>query len=287
MFRQRALSSVGVVVVGVVPAFFGVWGVAAVFAVLGIIALTELRAMFANLDHIVLLPVCIVIVVLMIIAVAAGWPGWVFGALVAATLVAPVTVLIVRRSLDGTLAAWTATIFATLYVAVPLGHIIAVRHIGGVTSGAGGWLTDLENRVGFRGTALGLAWFLLALVTTWLTDTFAYLSGRAFGKHLMTPIISPKKTWEGFAGSFVGAILAAVIANGAFGVGMRIVVAALVGVLIALAATVGDLAESLLKRQTGVKDSGTLIPGHGGILDRIDSWLFVFIVVYYVARAVG
>ena len=287
MFRQRALSSVGVVVVGVVPAFFGVWGVAAVFAVLGIIALTELRAMFANLDHIVLLPVCVVIVVLTIIAVAAGWPGWVFGALVAATLVAPVTVLIVRRSLDGTLAAWTATIFATLYVAVPLGHIIAVRHIGGVTSGAGGWLTDLENRVGFRGTALGLAWFLIALVTTWLTDTFAYLSGRAFGKHLMTPIISPKKTWEGFAGSLVGAILAAVIANGAFGVGMRIVVAALVGVLIALAATVGDLAESLLKRQTGVKDSGTLIPGHGGILDRIDSWLFVFIVVYYVARAVG
>ncbi|MDQ6905751.1 MAG: phosphatidate cytidylyltransferase, partial [Chloroflexota bacterium] len=135
--------------------------------------------------------------------------------------------------------------------------------------------------------ALGLGWFLLALVTTWLTDTSAYVSGRAFGKHLMAPIISPKKTWEGFAGGIAGAILAAMIANWGFGVGLRIVVAALVGVLIALAATVGDLAESLLKRQTGVKDSGTLIPGHGGILDRIDSWLVVFIVVYYVARAVA
>ncbi len=289
MFRQRALSSVGVVVVGVVPAFFGVWGVVAVFAALGIIALTELRAMFRNLDSAftMLLPVCVVIVILTVIAVATGWPGWAFGALAAATLVAPVTVLIFRPSLDGTLASWMATVFATLYIAVPLGHIVAVRHIGGVTAGGGVWLTDLENWLGFPGTALGLAWFLLALVTTWLTDTFAYLSGRAFGKHLMTPIISPKKTWEGFAGGLVGATVAAVIANGAFGVGMRVAVAALVGVLIALAATVGDLAESLLKRQTGVKDTGTLIPGHGGILDRIDSWLFVFIVVYYVARAVG
>jgi len=287
MFRQRALSSVGVVVVGVVPAFLGVWGVALVFAALGIIALTEFQGMFRNLDYAVLLPVCAVIVVLTVIAVAAGWPNWVFGALAAGTLVAPIAVLIFRPSLDGTLAAWQATVFATLYVAVPLGHIVAVRAIGGVTSGAGGWLTNLETRLGFRGTALGLAWFLLALVTTWLTDTFAYLSGRAFGTHLMTPLISPKKTWEGFAGGLVGAILATVIANWAFGVGMRIAVAAFVGVLIALAATVGDLAESLLKRQTGVKDSGTLIPGHGGILDRIDSWLFVFIVVYYVARAVA
>lgn len=287
MFRQRTLSSVGVVAVGVVPAFFGVWGVAAIFAVLGIIALTELRAMFGNLDHVVLLPICVVIAVLTVIAVAARWPGWVFGALAAATLIAPVTVLIFRQSLDGTLAAWMTTIFATLYIAVPLAHIVAVRDIAGVTSGAGLWLMTLEERFGFRGTALGLGWFLLALVTTWLTDTSAYLSGRAFGKHLMAPVISPKKTWEGFAGGIAGAILAAMIANWGFGVGLRIIVAALVGVLIALAATVGDLAESLLKRQTGVKDSGTLIPGHGGILDRIDSWLVVFVIVYYVARAVA
>nr|MDQ6908507.1 phosphatidate cytidylyltransferase [Chloroflexota bacterium] len=196
MFRQRTLSSVGVVAVGVVPAFFGVWGVAAIFAVLGIIALAELRAMFGNLDHVVLLPICVVVAVLTVIAVAARWPGWVFGALAAATLIAPVTVLIFRQSLDGTLAAWMTTIFATLYVAVPLGHIVAVRNIAGVTSGAGTWLTTLEERFGFRGTALGLGWFLLALVTTWLTDTSAYVSGRAFGKHLMAPIISPKKTWE-------------------------------------------------------------------------------------------
>ena len=145
----------------------------------------------------------------------------------------------------------------------------------------------MEDYLGFRDSALGLGWFLLALVTSWLTDTAAYLSGRTFGKRLMTPVLSPKKTWEGFAGGVVGGILAAVIANWCFGVGMRLIVAGVAGVVIALAATAGDLAESLLKRQTGVKDSGTLIPGHGGVLDRIDSQLFVFIAVYYLALAVG
>ena len=287
MFRQRAASSVVVVVVGVIPALFGVWGVAAAFALLGIIALAELRTMFGQLAYAVIAPIGMAVVLLTVVAVAAGWPGWVFGALAAATLIAPIAALIFRSSLDGTLASWVATVFATLYIALPLGHVVAIRHIAGVTSGAGGWLTRLEDAFGLRSTSLGLAWFLLALITTWLTDTFAYLGGRAFGKHLLAPIISPKKTWEGFAGGIIGAILTAVIANWCFGVGMRPLIAALVGVLIALAATVGDLAESLLKRQTGVKDSGTLIPGHGGILDRIDGLLFTCIVVYYVARILG
>ena len=286
MFRQRAWSSVGVVVVGVVPALFGVWGVAAAFALFGIIALAELRVMFGHVHSPIILPVCVVAAVLTVVAVAAGWPGWVYGALAATTLIAPIVALIFHSSRDGTLASWVATVFATLYIAVPLGHVVAVRQIAGVTAGAGAWLTHFEDRLGFRGAALGLAWFLLALITTWLTDTFAYLGGRAFGKHLLAPVVSPKKTWEGFAAGIVGAILTAVIANWCFGVGMRAMVAVLVGILIALAATVGDLAESLLKRQTGVKDSGTLIPGHGGVLDRIDGLLFAFIVVYYVALAI-
>jgi phosphatidate cytidylyltransferase len=100
-------------------------------------------------------------------------------------------------------------------------------------------------------------------------------------------VLSPNKTWEGFAGGVIVAVIAALVSNWCFGVGMQPVVALLVGLVIALAAVVGDLAESLLKRQTGVKDTGTLIPGHGGVLDRLDSQLFVFVVVYYVARAVG
>jgi phosphatidate cytidylyltransferase len=287
MFRLRALSSVAVVVIGVVPAFFGVWGVTAAFATLGLIGLAELRRMFGQIDYAVIVAVAAPVLLLALIAVAAQWPAWVFSALAAATLLAPACLLITRPSIEGALGGWLATAFAVLYLAIPLGHLVAVRHIAGVTTGAGTWLTRFEDHLGFRDTALGLGWFLLALVASWLTDTVAYLSGRAFGNHLMTPVLSPKKTWEGFAGGIVGGILAAVIANWGFGVGMRVIVAALAGVIIALAATAGDLSESLLKRQTGVKDSGSLIPGHGGVLDRIDSQLFVFIVVYYLVLAVG
>ena len=287
MFRLRALSSVAVVVLGVVPAFFGVWGVTVAFAIIGTIGLTELRSMFGQIDHAVMVAVAAPMLLLALIAVAAHWPAWIFSALAAMILLAPASILITRPAIEGSLASWLATAFAILYLAIPLGHLVAVRHIAGVTTGNGAWLTRLEGHVGFRDSALGLGWFLLALVASWVTDTAAYLSGRTFGKHAMTPILSPKKTWEGFAGGVVGGILAAVIANWCFGVGMRVVVAVLAGVVIALAATAGDLAESLLKRQTGVKDSGTLIPGHGGVLDRIDSQLFVFIAVYYLALAVG
>lgn len=287
MLRVRSLSAVGVVLIGVVPALWGAWGVAVAFAVIGVVSLYELRAMFGQIAHAVIFPVAAPVILLAVVAVAADWPAWVFGALAAAALAGPAFVLVARRSLDGTLAAWLATTFVTLYLAVPLAHIVAVRQIGGPTAGAGTWLTHLEQRLGHAGAARGLAWFLLALVTTWLADTFAYLTGRAAGKHRMAPALSPNKTWEGFAGGVVGAIATAIVANWCFGVGMRVVVAALAGAIIAVVAAVGDLAESLLKRQTGVKDSGTLIPGHGGVLDRVDSQLFAFIVVYYIARAAG
>lgn len=287
MFRVRALSSVGVVVIGVVPAFFGVWGTAIAFALIGVICLDELRGMFHRIGHTVLMAIALPVLLITLSGVAFGWPAWVFSAMVAAAILGPACILIMRSSLEGSLPAWLATMFVALYLAVPLGHLVAVRQIAGVTTGAGTWLTELEGRLGFRETALGFGWFLLALITTWLADTSAYLSGRAFGKHLMTPVVSPKKTWEGFAGGVTGAILTAVVANWGFGIGMPVSGAVVAGVVIAVAAAAGDLSESLLKRQTGVKDSGTLIPGHGGILDRIDSQLFVFVVVYYIALAVG
>ena len=287
MLGPRTLSSVVVVIIGVVPAVFGPWGVAVAFAALGTVALTELVAMFARLDYRILWPIPLITLLLALAAGAGGWPAWTMSALIAFALIAPAACLIVRPTLDGALPAWLATTFVSLYLAVPLGHVAAVRQIAGDVASSGHWLVRLENAVGFGGTTRGLAWFLLALVTTWLTDVFAYAAGRALGRHHMTPTISPKKTWEGFAGGVIGAMAMAVVANWAFGVGMRAIVAVLVGVVIALFATAGDLAESLLKRQTGVKDTGTLIPGHGGVLDRLDSQLFVFVAVFYIALAVG
>lgn len=119
---------------------------------------------------------------------------------------------------------------------------------------------------------------LYLFILIWSSDTFAYIAGRLFGKHKMAPKISPKKTWEGFAGGLILTLLLA------FGIehyqpdlrGNWIVV----GLLVAVFAPLGDLMESQLKRNFGVKDSGTLIPGHGGVLDRLDSFILCVPVVY-------
>ncbi len=113
---------------------------------------------------------------------------------------------------------------------------------------------------------------LLVYGLVWSSDTFAYLSGRAFGNRLLAPSISPGKTWEGFLGGLLGTELTA-IAVAYFVPGMDIFFCAGTALVIGFTAPLGDLVESRLKRQAGVKDSGTIMPGHGGLLDRFDSIL--------------
>lgn len=117
-------------------------------------------------------------------------------------------------------------------------------------------------------------WLLTALAIVWMADTGAYFAGRAFGKHKLAPNISPNKTIEGLVGGLLAAMLAGLGFALLAGVqSAQLPWVALAALLTALASVIGDLFESLLKRQAGVKDSGHLIPGHGGILDRIDSVL--------------
>ncbi len=129
-------------------------------------------------------------------------------------------------------------------------------------------------------------WLAIALLGTWICDTGAYFVGRAWGKHRFFPQISPKKTLEGAIGGFVtGVIAVALLGYGL--VRLNIAVGLILGVLIVLAATFGDLAESVIKRQVGVKDSGQIIPGHGGMLDRLDSLMFVTPLVYCFAQIIN
>jgi phosphatidate cytidylyltransferase len=151
-----------------------------------------------------------------------------------------------------------------------------------------GWM--LSYWLNLRGLGDGRNWVYLAMLTTFANDTGAYFVGRATGKHKMAPAISPAKTWEGAIGGLVGALVgAAVIATV-----LKLISADLgapfafrywqiivLGLLIGLFAQLGDLVESLLKRQMGAKESGSLLPGHGGVLDRFDSLIFVGAVVYY------
>lgn len=112
----------------------------------------------------------------------------------------------------------------------------------------------------------------------WLNDAMAYLVGCRIGKHKMAPRISPKKSWEGFIAGMIASMLVWAVISYIPGVEMSIGFALLAGLLCGLAGIIGDLAESRIKRNAGVKDSGTLIPGHGGLLDRTDSLFFVSVV---------
>ena len=137
-----------------------------------------------------------------------------------------------------------------------------------------------------RDLADGLAWGALAILGTWSCDIFAYLIGRALGRHKFAPRISPKKTWEGAIGGFVCSF--GVVMSAAWILDRPLVPIIGLGILIPLATIAGDLTESMLKRSAGVKDTGNWIPGHGGLLDRLDSLIFVIpTVYYYVTYVVG
>jgi phosphatidate cytidylyltransferase len=132
----------------------------------------------------------------------------------------------------------------------------------------------------------GLQWVISALVITWANDTCAYFAGRLFGRHKLHPAVSPNKTWEGFAGGAVGSVAGMFIARWVAFPALTATDCLVLGLVGAVLGPLGDLCESLLKRAHGVKDSGTLIPGHGGLLDRVDALLFNAPAVYLYVVAV-
>jgi phosphatidate cytidylyltransferase len=148
-----------------------------------------------------------------------------------------------------------------------------------------GWLG--AYLVSLRQLPDGFWWIMLVLPTVWIADSAAYLVGRSFGRHRLSPRLSPKKSWEGYLagvvfGTLGGALLAA-LWNRVAGAPLPItpLEGASLGLLTSTLTTLGDLGESMIKRQCGVKDSSNLLPGHGGIFDRIDSWLWAAAIGYY------
>ena len=188
---------------------------------------------------------------------AFAWPY----ALSAWLLVVMLAALALRAPGEKPLPVVALTVFTPLYVSWLPAFLLTLRGGAGVTRWGGTWLA------------------LLPLVATWVCDTAAMGAGAAIGGPKLAPIVSPKKTWAGAVGGFVGGI-AATLAIGIWilpGLGVTLAVwrLAVVGVEIGLLAQLGDVTESLFKREAGVKDSSGLIPGHGGVLDRLDSLYFV------------
>ncbi len=194
------------------------------------------------------------------LAFAALFPG--SGAGVALFILALGVLLlerVLRQQTDGFLLDWSSTVAGSAYIGGMLSHAVLLR-----------------------GLPLGLAWVGVTLATTWISDSAAYFAGTLYGRHPFYPRVSPRKTLEG--------AVAGVVVGTATGFGLAVWLLHLsaplavgYGLVLSLATTYGDLAESLIKRQAGVKDSGRLIPGHGGALDRIDSLLFAAVAVYYYA----
>ncbi|TFB23179.1 phosphatidate cytidylyltransferase [Filobacillus milosensis] len=128
----------------------------------------------------------------------------------------------------------------------------------------------------------GLEYILFALLIIWFTDSGAYFAGRALGKHKLWPIISPKKTIEGFIGGVIGAIIVAVILQNIFDFDASMMVVILVSIVASILAQIGDLIQSAFKRIYDIKDSGYILPGHGGILDRFDSLIFMVPFLHFI-----
>jgi phosphatidate cytidylyltransferase len=165
---------------------------------------------------------------------------------------------LLRRGIDGYVQNATASIFTLFYVPF-LGSFVALLLAEGGRFGAG-----LDDD--------GVAATLTFILVTIASDTGGYVAGVLFGKHPMSPVISPKKSWEGFAGSLVftvaaGVILVVFLLDGDWWVGVAL------GVIAVVMATLGDLCESVIKRDLGIKDMSQVIPGHGGLMDRLDSLL--------------
>jgi phosphatidate cytidylyltransferase len=178
--------------------------------------------------------------------------------LTSAVVLPPIWLLARRHHKEEAFLGWVWTIAGILYV---------------------GWL--LSHFVALRGLESGRDWVLFALFTTFASDSAAYFVGRAWGSHHLAPGISPGKTWEGTTGGFLAAIITSLLLVMLLDLPITYPQAIPLALAVSAFGQLGDLFESLFKRNMGVKDSGKTIPGHGGFLDRMDSIVFAGVVVYY------
>lgn len=190
--------------------------------------------------------------------------------LLASALLLLMTVELARRSVEQAVIRISITIFGVLYVGWLGSHLVLLR--------------ELPRLAGLDYT-LGAKFVFLAVFLTWSCDSGAYLIGRSFGRHPLFPRVSPKKSREGALGGLLFALLAGLVAQRTFAAEFLDPLPALgLSILVAIAGQTGDLVESMMKRDVAVKDSATLLPGHGGVLDRFDSLLFSAPLVYYTLK---
>jgi phosphatidate cytidylyltransferase len=265
MLRTRVIVAAILLPIGLVLIYLGGWAFSGFVTLIVSLAAWEYSQIFRKSD----LQPALVIAVAGAAALAIGraWNGFQSAPpLISLILIASMIYHMVayERGRDQASTDFAVTVSAALYI---------------------GWLG--AYLISIRALPAGFWWLLLVLPIVWLADSGAYFIGRAFGKHKLSPRLSPKKTWEGYLGGVVVGTLGGVglaylwqiWAGSDFSITTLQV--AVLGFLLSTITTLGDLGESMIKRQSGVKDSSNLIPGHGGVFDRIDSWLWAALIGYY------
>lgn len=255
MLLQRVLSAAVLLPIVLLATYQGGAWFAGVVAVAAILAGYEYYRLLKIGGYSPSYPLGLGLILLLVLDARNPGPRLAGGSLILASMLL-MTWQVFQANAPGSLANWALNLAGVVYIGWGASHFIALR--------------ELDR---------GLQWIILTFVITWTCDSAAYFVGRALGKHPFFPKISPKKTREGAIAGLIVGVIASLLTG--FIIHLPWFHALAIGVLGVLASTFGDLSESLIKRQVGVKDSSNLIPGHGGMLDRIDSLLFNVVVVYY------
>ena len=262
----RVAVAVPAIAASVVVLWLGGWVLATALAVLGVLGTREVydlarRQGIEPLENLGLAAAAAGPLAAFWVKGYADWEPVLYVA--ALWLLAVMVLAMARGPARRPLSAVAVTVFGSLYASALLAFTIAIRH---------GPHADAHPRG-------SVALVLLPLVVTWVCDTSAMAAGTLIGGPKLAPVLSPRKTWAGAVGGLVGGIVAALVYGplvlDRVALRLDVVHLATVGVVVAVTAQVGDVAESLFKREAGVKDSSSLIPGHGGVLDRLDSLYFV------------
>lgn len=261
----RSLSSVVVVIAAAIIVFAPALLVALVLLALAGVGVSEMYQLLGR-EGLPLDPtVGTILALLIVLASVAGLRSLLAGYVlldlsVFVALVLPPAVAMLRGPRMGGLVTWGLSSLGALYVAWPLAHVELLRSVDH-----------------------GRGWLAFAILCTWATDTGAYLVGSQFGRHRLVPRISPGKTVEGAVGALVLTGIVGWITGYIADLPLPYLWIVVVALVLSVLAQLGDITESYIKRVAGVKDSGDLIPGHGGLLDRIDGFLWVIVATFYIA----
>jgi phosphatidate cytidylyltransferase len=246
--------------------YFGGWVLIPVWTAILVLAAVEYWRMFRDNGFQPFLPALVGGIVLL--AVARAVLGFQHADLILSIIILVVMAIYIflfERGEDKPASGFTVTLGGILYLGWIGAYIISLRH------------TPDGN---------GLWWMLTALPAIWIADAWAYLVGKRFGRHRLSPRLSPKKTWEGYLGGIVLGTLCTVGLAAIWNLACPAITplkGLIIGLVINTLAPLGDLGESLFKRQFGLKDSSNALPGHGGVFDRIDATLWAGVIGYYLA----